>query len=449
MLQRLIILGQPALIFITLHKRIFIAMVLPFSKLRNVKLLWLVLLCMLFTSCQRDKPIFSYTVVVTKDNPVCFTSSGPGMYVLANKGRMPVKFWFSGVNGVNYRNAVTMVKSVTDSTMTDRTKAFNLWRMVSQSGFHYPFDYNHQLPDHTMPIALNTFPYFLCGEKAGILAGLLEQAGLKARIIKLKNHIAVETFYDQTWHLLDADESVAFKKPNGEVASCADLASNLEWIDEKNVIKSAQAKFVGYNDYRSYFQSYHIINTQKETAESYVPTTMDLQLYPGDEIRFQLEPPAAIIQLLFPRFAYRTHGVLIRSLRPNGLNVEPLGAGAWCITEQLPYYVKSVKVSGLKGANTRIKLKTTNRLTKTDTVYVITKSGEESTSVINFDSPSSAHIYYQYQLEIDGCNAADLAKATLSTSFEFNHLTLPFAKRQSVVVSFFQGDSLTFTHARK
>lgn len=424
-------------------------MMLPFSKLRNAKLLWFVLLCIVFSSCQRDKPIFSYTALITKGNPVHFTSSGPGIYQLANKSSGPVKFWFSALNGANYRNAITIVQSVTDSTMPDRTKAFNLWRLVSQSGFHYPFDYDNQLPDNTKPLALNTFPYFLCGEKAGILASLLEQAGLNARIVKLKNHIAVEAFYDHAWHFFDADESVTFINPNGEVASCADLASNLEWINEKNVIKSAQAKFVGYNAYRSYFKSYHIANRQNETPESYVPTTMDLQLNPGDEIRFQLQLPAAMIQFLFPRFAYRTHGVLIRSLHPRGSNVEPLTEGTWRITERLPYYIKSVQVCGLKKTSTRISLKTTNRLTKTDTVYVITGPGKEAASVINFDAPSSASIYYQYQLEIYGCTAADLDKATLLTSFEFNHLTFPFAKRQSVVVSFFEGDSLTLTSARK
>lgn len=410
---------------------------------------WFAAVCSFLNSCTRDKYLFSETVVITAGKPFYTGSFRPGTYTFSNTGNSPVTFWFSGFNKVNYRNAETMVMAVTDSLMPDSSKAFNLWRLVSESGFHYSFEYNHHLPDNSDPLALNTFPYFLCGEKAGILAHLLEKAELKTRIVKLAGHIVVETFYNEAWHLFDADENVAFLKPDGQVASCIELAANLDWISEQNVVKSADSKFVGYNKYRKYFKQYYFEENQTKASEDPIPYNMDLQLYPGDKIRFQLQLPPSLIKFAFPRFLFCTSGTIVRSLLTTGPHVKMLTPTTWSITEQIPYYIKAVKIAGLTEINAQVNLVTQNRLTGTDTTYVMKRAGEKTIPSVEFNAPSSPDIYYKYRLEITGCTASDLTKLSLITSFEFNSLTFPLAKTQPVQIYLPDGDSLTLTSCKK
>src|ERR1051325_1672082 len=165
------------------------------------------------------------TLTAAADTLVCHQTDGKTLeYEFENTGDSPLKFWFKQTAGVNYFDEETILSSVIQDRMTDEQKAFALWRFISNAAFHYDFPYNHHLPDNTGPLALATFPYLMCGEKAFILANFAHLTCLPSRVINRDGHVVPEIFYDNGWHMFDADENVVFFNSVGKVADIATLS---------------------------------------------------------------------------------------------------------------------------------------------------------------------------------------------------------------------------------
>jgi hypothetical protein len=78
------------------------------------------------------------------------------------------------------------------------------------------------------PLALlNFWGYALCGDTTSALTRLATDYGVPARKIPLNGHVAAEYFYDDAWHILDADQNVCYLRlDNQTLASAADLRAD-------------------------------------------------------------------------------------------------------------------------------------------------------------------------------------------------------------------------------
>ena len=74
---------------------------------------------------------------------------------------------------------------------------------------------------------LNFWGYGLCGETTASLTKLATTYGISARKITLNGHVAAEYFYDNAWHILDADQNVCYLRlDNQTLASAADVRAD-------------------------------------------------------------------------------------------------------------------------------------------------------------------------------------------------------------------------------
>ena len=55
---------------------------------------------------------------------------------------------------------------------------------------------------------------------------LINEAGYRARTWWLSGHVVTEVYYENNWHVFDADHEIFYLRPTGEVASVQDIINN-------------------------------------------------------------------------------------------------------------------------------------------------------------------------------------------------------------------------------
>ena len=147
-------------------------------------------------------------------NPKVLPDSLPGQDPVVDTSSMQ-----SIVNGVFAANP---------NAVTDAQKTFALWQWVTDYTYHY---YDPQNPNVTNQLdvigMLNNYGFARCENQARLLADLFQAAGYQARTWNLNGHAEPEVYYDNAWHMYDADEEKYFVGPDGStVLGVQDLESN-------------------------------------------------------------------------------------------------------------------------------------------------------------------------------------------------------------------------------
>lgn len=338
----------------------------------------------------------------------------------------PATFWFYSQSGINYHSAATILSSVLLPQMSDEEKALAIWRVTATSGHHYEYDYDHNLKDHVDPISLVTFPYFMCGEKAGIMANLAIIAGFMARNVSLKGHEVAEVWYNNSWHMFDADENCIFRNKTNQIASVEDLHLHPDLISARYINCLLTNDFPGFKRYKEYVSDYQSgwINANS-LIENYPFPTDAITLYPGDEVCFQLHPNPWWIQLKFPRYVHGTKGMLKRKIGLQQSNVIVTDTNTILLNEKFPYYLTSLRVNSSELQNVRVYLQCQNRETLVTEKKYLGNLNQPHELVRNFYAPVKPDIYYSYSVIFENLSVAKVNRITIEHEFEFNALTFP------------------------
>lgn len=392
-------------------------------------------------SCNKlkyEKVLYSYTLTSTDTlNYDGISAKQPISFRFKNNSETePVSFGFYKKNGINYRDASTMLASVIDKKMSDEQKAIAIWKLAALSGFSYAFDYDHFLQDNVDPIALVTFPYFLCGEKAGIVANLALLTSLPAHRVSLAGHVVAEIKYNGAWHLFDADENCIFRDSSGNILSVEHLAKHPEWISEPNMELLIKNNFFRFNRYKKYLEYYEPgwIDTTFIIHNYSFPNSA-ITLYPQDEVEFNLIPTSVITRSLNPRYLFDTQGILKRKMNTTHSNTSRANDTLFLFGEVFPYYVTELEVSSQTPANVNVYLKYQNRETlKTEKEY-LGNLNKQTSLIKKFNAPSKSDIYYRYQLEFENLSANSIEGIVLQHKFEFNSLTFPLHQSGDKIIT--------------
>ena len=355
----------------------------------------------------------------------------------SNSGKEELLVWHWVAGGLNYLNVQSMLESVIDSTMTETEKAFAIWRFVSESGFHYSYPYNHKLMDNLDPVSLVTFPYFLCGEKSGILANLAHQAGLISRVITMDGHIVTEIFCEGSWSMFDADENVVFVNSHKKPYSIAQLSAQSALICQENSIKSVDDKFTGFKHYQTYMKGYKPNSkwiSEDFLIRNYMGRSMGLKLFPSDSISFELIESSYFKRVVHKRYKFETYGFIYRHIQESQVKIQNRKEKVYLFEDTIPYYIKSILITKPIGLPIEAYLTVQNRVSgKCDTVakgYV----GGRKVIEVKFNAPSDSCIYYSYQLVSKNCDLNETSRIGIKIGFEFNQLVFPFAEAKPIVV---------------
>jgi hypothetical protein len=407
----------------------------------------LMLVSLVLLGCNRQRKINLEEKVSSSLDSVDFQFDHSKSFKItyANLGKEELSVWHWVAGGLNYFNVETMLASVIDSAMTETEKAFALWRFVSESGFHYSYPYNHNLKDNLDPVSLVTFPYFLCGEKSGILANLAHQAGLKTRVITMDGHIVTEIFCDGSWSMFDADENVVFVTSSRKPFAIAQLSALPDLICKENIIKSVDDKFTGFKHYQTYMKGYKPDSkwiSEDFLIRNYFGKSMGIKLFPSDSISFELIESSYFKRFVHRRYKFETYGFIYRHIQESQVKIQNGKETVYLFEDTIPYYIKSILITKPIGVPIEAYLTVQNRVSgKLDTVAKGKVGGKEVMEA-KFNAPSDSCIYYSYQLVSKNCDLNETSRIGIKIGFEFNQLVFPYSEAKQIVVNKVGGGEL-------
>jgi hypothetical protein len=142
-------------------------------------------------------------------------------------------------------------KSCIKDSMSEREKALAIWESVLtyQHQDNPPLEFIQRENDVTDPLKIaNVYGYSLCSVASTELVGLARYCGLKARGWTINCHCVPEVWWNDSWHMLDASLINYFPKPDGEIASIAEIeAAVAAFFKDHPDLKGDDKKLRAYN----------------------------------------------------------------------------------------------------------------------------------------------------------------------------------------------------------
>lgn len=142
-------------------------------------------------------------------------------------------------------------KSFIKAGMSDKEKALAIFKteVMFQQADQPPEEYLQRENPVLDPIKLfNVYGYTLCSVSTTNMVALAHSVGLKARSRTVQNHVVPEIYYDDAWHMLDADLIEYYPKADGSIASVDELVAGVSaWRKEHpDVAKLDRSKRYAY-----------------------------------------------------------------------------------------------------------------------------------------------------------------------------------------------------------
>ena len=140
-------------------------------------------------------------------------------------------------------------KSFIKEGMSDKEKALAIFRteVTFQQADAPPNEYLQREDAVLDPIKLfNVYGYTLCSVSSANMMCLARYVGLPARCFTINNHVVPEFFYDNAWHMFDADLIEYFPKADGSIASLQEI------VDEVGKWKAAHPEYAAINKSNRY-----------------------------------------------------------------------------------------------------------------------------------------------------------------------------------------------------
>ncbi|MPZ17085.1 MAG: hypothetical protein GEV06_04095 [Luteitalea sp.] len=187
------------------------------------------------------------------------------------------------IGGKDWSSVDSILASILTPDMLDEQKARAIWSFARTNGYHYaPPTLGYDGDD---PVKLfNAYGYGLCNNVMGAQAVLYERVGLpfRQRHLGAGQHSVVEVYYDNAWHVLDADrDGLYLKGDNRTIAGVDDLIA-----DPDLVARAGPAHADLVDIYR---------RTRPGGWSTYGAAghTMDLTLRPGEELTLNWQSSSA------------------------------------------------------------------------------------------------------------------------------------------------------------
>jgi len=137
-------------------------------------------------------------------------------------------------------------KSFINEGMSDKEKALAVWSSVVRFQHQDSPPCEYLQLENTVLDAIkmfNVYGYGFCGVSASHVQSLARYAGLKARGWTISRHVVPELYWDGAWHLLDPSLINYFPKPDGKLASVAEIVAAVKaWYAKSPGFKGNDAK---------------------------------------------------------------------------------------------------------------------------------------------------------------------------------------------------------------
>ncbi|MDP3734292.1 MAG: transglutaminase-like domain-containing protein [Nanoarchaeota archaeon] len=181
------------------------------------------------------------------------------------------------INGRDLSSIEAIAQSITNDAMTDKEKALAIWNFVKDSKYHFGNPTTYVERDSIDLI--HSWGYGNCGVTTRAVVDLAMLAGLPAREYRLGVHIVPEVYFDDDWHVLDADGGIYFTADDGTIASVEDIEK------DSTLLATANSSIYSYDYFKN---SYSTLNNN--VVFQYQPHNInkkiEYQLRPGESVLF-------------------------------------------------------------------------------------------------------------------------------------------------------------------
>lgn len=136
----------------------------------------------------------------------------------------------SSKNPVDVHDLASWKNTFITAGMTDKEKGIAIWRSVAtfQHQDSPPNEYLQWETNVLDPLKMfNVYGYSFCSVASANIQGLARYAGMTARGWTINAHVVPELWWNNSWHLLDASLINYFPKPDGELASVAEIEAQV------------------------------------------------------------------------------------------------------------------------------------------------------------------------------------------------------------------------------
>jgi hypothetical protein len=244
---------------------LYVTILLTIKQFVFLRLQFVLVIVLLFSGCSTKSPLpHKVSLNSMGDTATVTLNNTPSEFKLrvVNEGSIPISFYISP-RQVNLFNTSAILTSVTYGSMTEAEKAYALWRFVADYTWHgEPLSKSSQLL-HNPAMLVNSFGSVICDDVSAALVNLAKLAGLNARVVSLNGHVVAEIYYDQSWHMFDADMDNVYFNEDKSICSVHQLENNprlfsnsynkLNFIKQKMAIKTiGSAKDNYINDWYYY-----------------------------------------------------------------------------------------------------------------------------------------------------------------------------------------------------
>ncbi len=252
--------------------------------------------------------------------------------------------------GPKFINTLTdsgLVNSLQLDRLSNEQKCIALWKFIGEWTDH---DHPAQLVEHNYyspAMMINGIEGGLCDKRSAALVNLAGCDGTPGRVYKLKNHVVAELWYNNAWHMFDADKGIYYRRPDGEIADIAYLNSHPQLISaETKNLDGFMPKWRNEDTRRALSPLNYVDTTYKVFQKNY---SAALRLLPGEKLDFELTPINPVKKFIRVHLGKRDKPCFVRKgTRTRDVKIDALkyGTGAQKIYDcKMPYPITHLKIT--------------------------------------------------------------------------------------------------------
>lgn len=209
---------------------------------------------------------------------------------IENIGNTPLVNPRMTVNGLyDWFDTGALAAEITRECRTDEEKALAIWSWIRYR------THQKSVSDRAAlhPVrGLNGYGFGICGHTAAWVKRLATAAGLQARVQELWGHTVAEIYYDDAWHLLDANAKAFYlNRDNRTIASLAQVERDRGLIERSIHPRELEPWVIGPDapGRNEQFVGYLVSSKDNYEEHSYddeisKPYTMAMTLRPGEKL---------------------------------------------------------------------------------------------------------------------------------------------------------------------
>lgn len=216
------------------------------------------------------------------DVPKSFAMNHPIYFSIKNRTKFKVEPHIV-INNKDWSSDSAILNAIfpTQISVSPELKAIKIMDYINDNNYHAvptSVKWNHFKSPY---IFFNQIGYGICSDFAISMTVLAKLAGLTSRIVSINDHTVSEIFYDNAWHMFDADGGCYYRLKTGQIADTETILSKPEILNDSTcyVEPFYRKQKPRYSDTKDFIRE--IPDEKSDT-----PRSMLFALNPQEEIRY-------------------------------------------------------------------------------------------------------------------------------------------------------------------